>query len=442
MQDFIEVIENSPLLTTIIGTVLATFIIWLVTVFKKKGIKSSDVTDSQKDFIDLNKKWISKRRKLISQKAFEFNHLILKDDSFEQNKEEIPLLVRKDWIPEHPIPIEYVKSELVDEIIPIIQPRTDILPYHTETKRFTEYHSVIEELINPPVFFNNRHYRLMGVDIGNKSVTLSISKEPNSYFNKIDYGKTAELEFTDSIKTANKLHSSGLPTNLVKLPSKSSQKFRVEILNALKKEGNFSKTVLLGGVSTLTLIQTKEGDFRFLMHVRSADQGYADSTRHVVPAGEFQPINEGNNFTADTNILYNILREYAEEIEGIEEITGTENQRYEYESNPIFKKYFEEMNEGGLKLFYLGFGLDPLSLQGEHLTCAIFKEASFLKLFGSKVKSGNHEGEIISDSNIWGMEFNKENIEDQYISNILSAGEAILKLTEKHLNVFKELMED
>ncbi|MBO6524106.1 MAG: hypothetical protein JJ971_09780 [Balneolaceae bacterium] len=438
MQDVIQFIENSPLLTTIIGTVLATVIISLRGIMKKKEISDTLVIDSQRNFIDLNKKWISKGRKLISQKAFEFNHIILKDDAFIQNRDYLPLLAKKEWIPDHPIPIQSVKSELVEEVVPKIKPRTDILPYSSKTKRFSEYHAVIEELIKPPVFYNNRHYRLMDISMDEKSAKFDISKEPNSYFNKIDYGKTAELEFTDAIKTKNKLESSGLPGNLQKLPSKSSQKYRVQLLNTFKQNKDFSNTVILGGVSTLTLIQTKEGNFRFLMHLRSDDQGYAESTRHVVPAGEFQPINEGNNFETDSNILYNILREYAEEIEGIEEITGKENQRYDYETNPLFKKYFEAINKGDLKIYYLGFGLDPLSLQGEHMTCAIFKEDSFLKLFGSKVKSGNYEGEIISDSNIWGMEFNESNIQDQLMGNILSAGEAIIMQVRKHLSFLKK----
>jgi hypothetical protein len=434
MEELIRLIEESPLLTTIIGGVILSGLAWISGLFKKRKISESDILDSQRDFISLNKKWISKRRKLISKKAYKLNHELLNDDqSFINAPEEFPLLAKKEWIPELPLPINLVRSELTEEVPPSILPRTDILPYFSENSRFHEYHEAIRKLMEPAVFENNRHYRIMDIDVSAEDVTLTFSKEANSYFNKIDYGKTAELEFTDSIRSANKLKSSGSPSNLKKLPSKRSQKFRKQLLNSLSNTPDFSKTVILGGVSTLTLIKNKEGKYRFLMHIRSAEQGYAESTRHVVPAGEFQPLSEGNNFTTDTKILYNILREFAEEIGGYEEFKGDDMQRYEYESNSPFKEYLEEIEKRNFKIYYLGFGLDPLSLQGEHLTCAIFKEECFNKLFGAQVKTGNDEGEIISDSNIWGMEFTKENIEDQYMGNILSAGEAILRMTEKHL---------
>ncbi len=447
MEELFNFIDSSPLLSTVIGGLIVSLVgvslAWTFGLFKKKPGTAADIKDSQTDFLNLNKKWASEKRKLISKKAFEYNQSILKDqNTFISNPEIFPLISKQQWIPNKPLPIQSVTSELVDEIPPSILPRTDILPLASANSKFTEYHEAIYRLMKPSIFLNNRHYRLQAINFEDDSVQISISKEPNFYFNKIDYGKTAELEFTDAIRSANKMTSSGSPTNLQKLPSKSSQKFRNQLLKSLKHIGDFTESVVLGGVSTLTLILTKEGTFRFLMHIRSSTQGYAESTRHVVPAGEFQPLSEGNNFSSDTNILYNILREYAEEIEGHEEFTGESNKRFDYESNPIFTKYFEELEKGNFKVFYLGFGLDPFSLQGEHLTCAIFKEETFNKLFGSKVKTGNDEGEIISDSNIWGMEFNKENIEDQYRSNILSAGEAILKLSEKHLSYLKTQLQD
>ncbi|MFV1885480.1 MAG: hypothetical protein ACMZ7B_13405 [Balneola sp.] len=443
MEELFNFIDSSPLLSTVIGGLIVSLVgvslAWTFGLFKKKPGTAADIKDSQTDFLNLNKKWASEKRKLISKKAYEFNHTVLKnEEDFINDPEAMPLIAKKEWIPNLPIPIDGVEAKLVDEVPPSILPRTDILPLTNENSRFTEYHEAVYELIKPSVFLNNRHYRLQAISFEETKVQLSISKEANFYFNKIDYGKTAELEFTDSIRSVNNLTSSGSPTNLVKLPSKSSQKFRCQLLNSLNKKEDFADTVILGGVSTLTLILTKEGTFRFLMHIRSSNQGYAESTRHVVPAGEFQPLSEGNNFASDTNLLYNILREYAEEIEGHEEFKGESNTRFDYQSNPILKKYFEELDRGNFKIFYLGFGLDPFSLQGEHLTCAIFKEDTFNRLFGDKVKTGNDEGEIISDSNIWGMEFTKENIEDQYMSNILSAGEAILKLSERHLDFFKQ----
>lgn len=447
MEELFSFIDNSPLLSTVIGGLIVSLVGVIIArtlgLFEKKSRSAADIENSQTDFLNLNKKWASEKRKLISKKAYEFNHSVLKNENvFINDPESMPLLARKEWIPEKPITIESVQSELVDEVPPSILPRTDILPLTNENSRFTEYHEAVYNLMKPSIFLNNRHYRLQAINVEETKVHLSISKEANFYFNKIDYGKTAELEFTDSIRSVNKLTSSGSPTNLLKLPSKSSQKFRCQLLNSLNKKEDFTDTVVLGGVSTLTLILTKEGTFRFLMHIRSSNQGYAESTRHVVPAGEFQPLNEGNNFSSDTNILYNILREYAEEIEGHEEFKGESNKRFDYHSNPILKRYFEELEKGNFMIFYLGFGLDPFSLQGEHLTCAVFKEEAFNRLFGANVKTGNDEGEIISDSNIWGMEFTKENIEDQYMSNILSAGEAILKLTEKHISFIKDQLKN
>lgn len=433
MNELINLINISDIITTIVGGAILGSLAWAIKLFiSKRKIADYDVQGSQVRFKELNQLWISKKRKIISRKANELNlNFIPNRDSL--SAEASPLLAKKEWVPENPIPIHNVSSELIDHIPADVVPRTDILPFRSEgLGTFRSYSEAVKTLLKPTIFKSNRQYRLMNVRVSAQDARLLISGEPHEYFNKIDYGKTAELEFTASLLNVNKIHPGDTTASLKKLPSKRTQSFRKKHINALFS-GDFSKTLLLSGVSTLTLIKTASGSYRFLMHIRSTKQGFAEGTRHVVPAGEFQPLSLGNNFETDTNILYNILREYAEEIGGHDEFEGEKSRSFNYTSTPPFNRYLQALNQGTMRIWYLGFGLDPLSLQGEHLTCALFQEDTFHALFGTEVRSGNTEGEILSDSDIWGIPFTKEHVEEQYRNNILPAGEAALKLAFRHL---------
>jgi hypothetical protein len=203
----------------------------------------------------------------------------------------------------------------------------------------------------------------MGIEVKNEEVLISLSDEASNYFKKIDYGKLIEYEFTKEIQSINKVSTTTTQNHLDKTPQKKTQKLRSKILSSIRKKDNFEDMIIVGGVNTLTLIlDEKNEDFRFLMHLRSEDQGYAQETSHAVPAGELQPLNNAQNFKIDTNILWTILREYAEEIGGFDEFNGDENEKFEYEDNLPFNEYLNEIKENNFKIYYLGFGLDPLSL--------------------------------------------------------------------------------
>ncbi len=225
-----------------------------------------------------------------------------------------------------------------------------------------------------------------------------------------------------------------------KLSKIKSLPFRKKILNGFKNTGTFNHTVVLGGISTLTLIH--DGDsFRFLLHERGSGQGYAANIRHVIPAGEYQPLSKGDNFNKDLPLWNNIMREFAEELGNLEEFKGEEGKIFDYQKISPFNKYVEEEKKGNIKNFFLGFGLDPLSLQAEIVTLSILKEETFNKLFGTIPFTKNDEGIIITEADKWGIPFTEEEINQRLEEGLLAAGHAALQLALRHQDYLKESIE-
>lgn len=400
----------------------------------KKTANSKQIEDSRQDFIKTNTFWIGQYRDQLSEKAYLSNLKILKQSADYFNEwEKMPLLAKKEWIPEAPIRLEKVSSSLVSKVDPPIQLSNNELPFNSLGKVFNSFSEAIKETIKPKLFEDNTQYRITDIRAKGDGIEVKISKKPYSYFWKINYGKSAEYEYISAIRATNKLLTSDRPSDAKELPLSDTLDLRKKILLRVNDSKDLSGHIVLSGISTLTLIKNKNGDFRFLMHARSSKQGSASNTRHVVPAGEFQPLKKGANFHQDIHILHNIMKEYAEELGGFDEFSGVENESFDYANTLPFKNYLAELNKGNFNIYYLGFGLDPLNLQGEILTCAVFTEESFSLLFGDTVRLKNEEGVIISDSNIWGIPFDKKNIEGQFDQNILPAATAILGLTKKHL---------
>ena len=198
---------------------------------------------------------------------------------------------------------------------------------------------------------------------------------------------------------------------------------------------NFSNIKVLTGISTLTIINNEEAPPLFLMHKRNIDSvSYAMNNYHVIPAEEFQPSSKAAaSFKEDLDFWKNIMREYSEEIGCNPEFDGNSGKHYDYEREPL-KTLNREKQKDNIKLYFLGFGLDPLTLQGEILTTCVFKNNTFNKIF-SDIHDKNKEGDIISDYHRWGRPFNKENIELYLNEQTLAAGETILKLAWKHKDI-------
>lgn len=98
--------------------------------------------------------------------------------------------------------------------------------------------------------------------------------------------------------------------------------------------------------------------------------------------------------TADFDLWRNVMREYSEEYLGNLEHDGNASAVIDYDQQEPFRSLNAAVREGKVRVFFLGVGLDPLTLWGEILTAAVFDDDAFDELFGSMLDH-NHEGTVV-----------------------------------------------
>lgn len=346
---------------------------------------------------------------------------ILKEYKYKYYHSKHHLVVKENWIPETPLPINsnMIGFGSIDNSNLVDPSKFISLPLNDSGKKLNNFSEAVKDIDKPTHFSDRQHYRLLDYQT-ETSPYFTYDTNKASYFDKIDFGNALEYEY-------------GRKAYL------NSQKKRTffgnKLRNKLKNSENIlSKIKVLTGISTLTLLQDGN-DFRFIMHQRSK-VGYAQGVFHVSPAGEFQPESENpEDFYKDFNFWKNIMREYAEEIGMKKEYDGNSGFETDY-SSPPFSLMQEAIDNKNAKLYFLGFGLDPLSLQGEVLTICIFKYEEFCKIFPD-IRAENEEGIIRTEKEKWGTLFTNDSVETYLKNNTLQAGKAILELTQKHLNTIK-----
>lgn len=324
------------------------------------------------------------------------------------------LLVCDDWIPEEPLPLSDVGLVMTDDIAPSLCKRVKRSNSHEEAVvppspgYYPSYAEAIKDIDRPGVFENNLQYRLLKVE----NNRLIYSADEYSYFDKINFGGYLDYEMAQSVLTRQK---------------------PVLKHNILKGFREPSQYIVLSGISTLTLIQSRQG-LRFLLHSRGTHEtASAMNTMHVIPAGEFQPSCKATlSWNDDFDLWKNILRETAEEILLMKEYPHVNKDPFNYKAEP-YLTFEKERKAGNIKPYYLGIGLDPSTLQAEILTCVVYREKTFNKIVGADksdtVLRSNHEGELVHEGDgKWGMEFNDERVKSIIAGNSLSACKAIMQI--------------
>jgi hypothetical protein len=288
------------------------------------------------------------------------------------------------------------------------------LPLNAIGSRYENYAEAICALDKPTKFEDNLHYRLLR--IAENELHFSLIRTYR-YFDKIKYGDYLLFDLA-SISKDN-------------APFGDSQTHAVWC-DLEQPEGY----IVLAGISTLTLIHS--GDhLRMLMHLRGREEtAYAVGTHHVIPAGEFQPSCQApSSFGEDCDLWRSIMREYAEEIGAMDEYDGNSTVPFDY-SMPPFDMLDAEKACGNIKAYYLGTGLDPITLQAEIMTVVVFKEEVFQEIF-PKIVEKNSEGRIITERNRWGKIFSRAEIDSYTDNNTLASAQSLLNLAWLHRETFE-----
>ncbi|MGH3770896.1 MAG: helix-turn-helix domain-containing protein, partial [Pseudonocardiaceae bacterium] len=137
----------------------------------------------------------------------------------------------------------------------------------------------------------------------------------------------------------------------------------------------------------------------------------------------------------DFDLWRNIVREYSEELLGTPEHDGTRSKPIDYDSWPLYRELEDAQAAGVLVPFFLGLGLDALTLGATILTVVVIDDDVFSRAFGAATRY-NEEGEIvvIGDGRASeGVPFTRDSVRRLLSSEPLSPdGAACLALAWRH----------
>jgi len=290
-------------------------------------------------------------------------------------------------------------------------------------KRIGEKYEIPEEL--KPVLKNWPTYELVGFQSGER---LELTCERGQYFEYVDTCELLFYEFAMAVQV-NFLKKSKSPKAEKMKDSSLPVRNKVDILD-------FDNRSVGIGINTLLLVRSIDNIWQFYVHRRPAGAIMeAANTIHVVPAGTFQPRrNMPENPDRDFDIYRNVLREFGEEMLGKEEWQQVKTAVADIVDDPIIAPFHELFESGAARVFFLGFGLDPLTTKAEFITAMVLNEMNYYESFGRLLRfTHNWEGDfaprLFDEDNV--LEFVK------YVK-MLPAGAACLHLAWQCRDFLKE----
>lgn len=318
-----------------------------------------------------------------------------------------PLLTSLAWVPERPLPLENI--ELVFEPDAVFQGITgtesaavSALPSRHDGARYERYSAAVGDLAEPRVFENRPTYRLLEAELSAATGRLVFGR--GKYFDGTDTGEACAHEYV----------AQGVGP----------------LRRAIGDPCAPSRRPMNLAISTLTVRHDRDtGDAMFWLHWRDpAKVGHAGGLFQVLPVGIFQPSgaaqwNESNDFS----LWRNIVREFAEELLGVDEDHGSEAAPIDYDAWPFARNLRDGLEAGSVRAYCLGLGVDPLTLATDLLTAVVFEASLFDRLFGDLV-TDNDEGHVLA-----AQRFDSATLEHVVQHRPMqAAGAALLRLAGVH----------
>ncbi|MFD9702087.1 hypothetical protein [Lentzea sp. NPDC059081] len=295
-----------------------------------------------------------------------------------------PLLTAPHWTPPAPVPLADLTLE------------RRLSPPHAAVggpllpDGFGSYSEAMAALAAPAVFQNRETYRLLGFT--GRHLTFGLG----TYFDGIDVGEACAHEYA--------ARSLGL---IGTLPQRT----------AVGDPCDPARRPVNVAISTLTLRHdTVTGDATFFLHWRDPKRvGHAGGMFQVLPVGVFQGSRD-----SDFSLWHCMVREFAEELLGVEEIHDADYERWPFAAELT----------AAARVFYLGTGVDPLTFATDLLTVAVIEASRFDAVFGDLV-SHNDEGRVLR-----GLAFDAATVERfAHHEPTQAAGAALLSLAWRHRDV-------
>jgi transcriptional regulator with XRE-family HTH domain len=298
-----------------------------------------------------------------------------------------PLITSSGWMPAEPVDIGALKLTWIDETVPCAVTGGEAESEHCRPLmprggRYPGYCHAIRDLDPPSLFENRVSYRLLDLTCdGNHQEQMY---GYTTYFAMVDVCEAVAHEIA-----AAWLRHDGNAAR-IRLPELP---FRALIRDPF----DLSCRPVLPSTDTLTIRRdTSTGRSSLLLHRRNSDNvALAGGMTHIIPAGVFQPSGIAPwNIRADFDIWHNILRELSEEVLGNPEHDGSASEPIDYDVEEPFASLNAARRDGQVRVWYLGMGLDPLTLAGEILTVLVVDAEVFDRVFADVV-AWNSEGDVV-----------------------------------------------
>jgi hypothetical protein len=338
------------------------------------------------------------------------------------------LLARPGWLPEEPVPLEQVTlswtpgwpARAVDGTEP---ESAAARPLRDGAGRFGCYAAALGALDRPGIFEDRACYRLLEASAATGAENLRFGE--GRYFEVIDVGEAVAHEYAAAVLASG---DPARPPRLDDLP-----------LRALVGDpADLGRRAVMTAVCTLVLRADRAAGASMILHWRDpARVASGGGLYQVAPVGIFQPSHDAEwNQANDFSLWRCIVRELAEELLGADEDHHSDVAPIDYERWPLQSSLAEARRAGRLRLYWLGLGVDPLTLAADLLTVAVFDPDLFDATFSGLVRA-NDEGRILLTDGAagsgGGWAFNMTNVERYAGAEPMQpAGAALLRIAWEH----------
>jgi hypothetical protein len=341
-----------------------------------------------------------------------------------------PLLARRGWIPATPVPLDQVTlawrpgersrepdgpvpddtvldgpgldgpvldgpvpddDSVPDDVVPD-GPVLDgtgpesaaVRPLRDDGSRFGCYADALATLDRPALLENRVCYRILGVRASPAAVALEFG--PGRYFDMINTGEAAAHEYAAAALAG------GCPAGGLSLRS------------SIGDPAALGRRPVLAAIATLVLRAGRAaGEAHMILHWRDpARVATGGGLYQVAPVGMFQPSHDAAwNHARDFSLWRCIVRELSEELLGGGEDYHSDAAPIDYGRWPLYAALSDARRAGTLGVYWLGLGLDPLTLVIDMMSVAVFDAGLFDAVFAGLV-SANAEGRIVTGQDATG----------------------------------------
>ncbi|HMH89724.1 MAG TPA: hypothetical protein VK586_01435 [Streptosporangiaceae bacterium] len=285
-----------------------------------------------------------------------------------------------------------------------------VLPGRADGSHYRRYSAAVAGLAAPAIFEDRRTYRLASAELAGTNPAGprgSLAFERGTFFQGYDVGAAVAHEHAAAV--------------LGVLDREDLRALVGDPRDLARRPANLA-------ISTLTL-RADGAAATFPLHWRDpAKVGHAGGLYQVVPVGIFQAADDGPASQAqDFDLWRGMMREFAEELLGTPEDYGPAGTAVDYRAWPFARQLTGARDDGAVRPWVLGLGVDPLTLATDLLTAVVIDAPVFDELFGAMVSS-NAEGRIRP-----GLAFTAETVGRLTTREPMqAAGAALLRLAWRH----------